>query len=1495
MIDRKEIELLIRAQLKGKQDLTTITKSIRDLELAITEQAAAAKRGESSIDDLKATLLGLQQVQDRLASNADLIGRFQRQSDAIGKTAERVERTAKAYEEYQKKLAAADSVTEKQQDRLVKLSVAAERAQTAFDRQKGNIEKLASALREAGVATDDLAGAETRVRDIAAQIGVAIGTAQQAIATYATDVRSARDALREKEQVEKDAIKTARQFAEAEDRAADAERRRAENAAEVDRILSERKARSAAQGNEFQALAEESARARTLAELKADIIARSEEQLKIEKELAKTDALGKTADEAVTAARAYGTLGRASDDLRNKGASLRDTIAGIVNPAQGARRSIEGIEQELAQLATGIRLIDGPVQEANGKFTALAAVSRELGKQATLVDGFRNQVAALRAARAEYVKARDDVRKFADQVRQGGVEGEQATAKLASASARAKVAGQALRQQVEAARASRQALADVGLETNNLAASEKRLTDAARSATSSVESLSRAVNQYGRATEDASKKVRLFGDGGRTTLSLLQRIRGEILALAASYVGLYGAVQLAGDAIQAASAREGIKNQLSLSVGNNREAIDAEYAYVKAQSDRIGIEFETAAQGYTKFAAAAALAGRKRTEIRYIWEAFAEVGRVANLSAADMQGVFKAIEQITSKGKIQAEELRGQLGDRLFGAFQVAAKALEDQFPNLDKAMERGEVSANQLIAIALKYREIVGAQLPAAINSTSAAQARFANAVLDFKLAIADSGWLETYTETIGKLTEFLRSDDGQRTAQNISRAFEAFGSLVIFLLDNLEAVKVAAGGAGLALGSIIAATTIRSIGTLVTGLKALRLWAVQAGGALGAFSAQWPILATVVKGAIGVIGSAFLGWQIGTWANEQFAIVRKGAVLLVTGLDEGWTRISYGARILFADLGEFARRGFATMVTAASNGLKGILGTFRDGLLALGNTEAAEGLGRIIDGLTVSFDVQGSKAGELRKQMERDLAQIRAIRKDMLADAEKSLSEAGKSTKRAVNQLGQPTPFPGITPGGKPPAATEKDITARRNLIEEITRSLETLDAKIDRSSNQTLANQLEAVDLQYAALARKIEKVGGDTGKAFMTRLAESTGELKVQITDKFNRDLVRAQEELQNKLEDGEALAGKRSKFELDKRLDAVAKSYADNYRKIADLRETLLRNDLDTTPADLQRDRLDGLVLELQNIERIKFAKEELNRLDGQAIDLIDLRRERIEAVRSALEAGFIDDKAAAEQINRIHAEAIPNIVAAAEATKAWAIAHSAIFKSPEDMDLYIARLDTIINRARTVQTEYTTLEKVAIRSATNAANEGIEKMVDAFADVVSGQKGVVSGFEAIRQSTIGLFKQFFKDIVVAIAKMAFFNALKRSSIPFVSDIGQAGLASVGVFHSGGIVGAGPSRTRVVPSALFANAPRYHSGGFVGLRPDEYAAILRKNEEVLSESNPRNIRNIGAVPEKRGSGQPVVQGPLQVQLHPDAMRMTLRDWFEGELTRSLATR
>lgn len=77
-------------------------------------------------------------------------------------------------------------------------------------------------------------------------------------------------------------------------------------------------------------------------------------------------------------------------------------------------------------------------------------------------------------------------------------------------------------------------------------------------------------------------------------------------------------------------------------------------------------------------------------------------------------------------------------------------------------------------------------------------------------------------------------------------------------------------------------------------------------------------------------------------------------------------------------------------------------------------------------------------------------------------------------------------------------------------------------------------------------------------------------------------------------------------------------------------------------------------------------------------------------------------------------------------------------------------------------------------------------------------------------------------------------------------------------------HTGGLVDGGISMGRAVAPWIFAGAQVLHSGGIAGLAPDEQPAILRVGEEVLTEDNPRHIKNW------RGGSSPVI-GSLNVSV------------------------
>ena len=74
------------------------------------------------------------------------------------------------------------------------------------------------------------------------------------------------------------------------------------------------------------------------------------------------------------------------------------------------------------------------------------------------------------------------------------------------------------------------------------------------------------------------------------------------------------------------------------------------------------------------------------------------------------------------------------------------------------------------------------------------------------------------------------------------------------------------------------------------------------------------------------------------------------------------------------------------------------------------------------------------------------------------------------------------------------------------------------------------------------------------------------------------------------------------------------------------------------------------------------------------------------------------------------------------------------------------------------------------------------------------------------------------------------------------------------------YHSGGIVGAGATFTRMLPAGAWKGAPRLHSGGMAG---DEVPAILRRKEGVFTEEQMKALAPVDA---SRGGRPTLVFSP-----------------------------
>lgn len=155
-------------------------------------------------------------------------------------------------------------------------------------------------------------------------------------------------------------------------------------------------------------------------------------------------------------------------------------------------------------------------------------------------------------------------------------------------------------------------------------------------------------------------------------------------------------------------------------------------------------------------------------------------------------------------------------------------------------------------------------------------------------------------------------------------------------------------------------------------------------------------------------------------------------------------------------------------------------------------------------------------------------------------------------------------------------------------------------------------------------------------------------------------------------------------------------------------------------------------------------------------------------------------------------------------------------------------------------------------ELEVIRKKQRAAEEAARSVERLNERIAGGLTDAIDDAIAGTQSLGDAFREFAAEFLREIAKMilqqAILNALQaaQKSNPYVA----AAAAVVGSLHSGGIVGSARPSRRTSPG-LFANAIRYHGGGFAGLRPGEVPAVLRRNEEVLTEDNPRHAFNAGA--------------------------------------------
>lgn len=277
----------------------------------------------------------------------------------------------------------------------------------------------------------------------------------------------------------------------------------------------------------------------------------------------------------------------------------------------------------------------------------------------------------------------------------------------------------------------------------------------------------REIRRYGIEIDALDKKVRkLKGDqaasAGASGGGMFGGMGGMLAGVAAS-VGV-------ADIATTAAKAQGLANALEFTSGGAEKAAPR-IAELERQVDRMGLSLESSMIGFKTLDASLMGSGITASQSMDIFRGVSTGVSAMGLSADDAQGVFLALGQIASKGKVQAEELRGQIGERVPGALGIAADAMGVTTAQLDKMMERGELMASDFLPrfAAQMEKSFIGG-LDKSSKSLQANMNRINNSIYKLKLSLIPA--IERIVSALSGLVGFV-----QRNADAIAGLAVAIG----------------------------------------------------------------------------------------------------------------------------------------------------------------------------------------------------------------------------------------------------------------------------------------------------------------------------------------------------------------------------------------------------------------------------------------------------------------------------------------------------------------------------------------------------------------------------------------------------------------------------------------------------------------------------------------------------------------------------------------------
>ncbi len=1423
--DKKEIELLIRARDLGSKTLKEVASAVKGVTTSLNDQVAAAKKGEISANELRDAMKKLEEAGAALIKQQGIIDHYKALGAQLDAAKEKASAMRQAEAELAASLAATDEPTRKQTRELEKMTKAADAADKRVETLGNSVAAQAERLRAAGIETDKLAAAQQKIASSAAEVGSGINVLGGALDTYQANLRETR----------------ASEEAFAKSDAFDRKIREVEGMARANLLLRQyTEALDAANAKEQQSAA--------------------------------LTVFRQTGDDALIAARKLDDLAAAEIRVEAASDSMTAALRSIIDPAGQARATLAGLEAETARVINVVGDADKPIRDYQDAINDLGRIQTDVLRKGALVDSFAAQEKAVESVTIAYRDAYKDVQFYARAIQDAEEPNDALTNGLRRSEAALKSATTELEQEKAALARLKASMDAAGISTTDLVGEQSRLIGIANSAAGAITKLDKA--QAGQNT----KTGRFLGLRAYELQNLGYQVNDLITQVASGTSVMQAAAQQGGQILQ---LFPGIFAKIAafipelLLVG---AVAGTTIAAIKQVLDE--------AESVRKFTGELTL---NADGALYNAQALAATAHTLDVYGASLKDARAEVSKFIAEGldpaKIEAYGKSAQdMADVLGIKVPDAAGKVAAAFTGGYEALKKFDDEVNFLTAAEREHIKTLYEQGDAAAASDEA-----------FRL------WADRVGEA---------ADQARGPWTDASRGLQAAWDSFITTVSNTDGIV----------------NTVKELNTLISVARDALNWLAQVDeakakpDASGTTYSQRPRFS---YDAPAILGGGYIG--IGSpMLTPQASMQGIQDLLKQSPKDKENQRQTKAADAQIDKLRE-ARKATDLLSAAEKVRLAGIkavtdaenAGLNDKGLLAKIRDEAqlteqykqqekakkkSDAQGRKDDSAKRAAEAKERAAQAKRDALERQLTNdlntmTGKVDKSQVASLDQRLEAVDGAYAKISDALARYKAAGGTNVNGQSLADYQKQIDANKDILkqQETMKFYEETLSELEKqraSRLQGIADQAAAGTISGAEAFKQAQAVVADldpkiaNAADFAQQFAESIrGAVPDPKLDAFIEKM--KQLSVANSSERGTntplALAGIEQAARAEGQLNAAIEQRTELISAVNRLEEL-------------------GAISHAEAVDRRRAAYEQTTPLiQKEAEQLQELLRllaetgaitpQIFDTWKAKLQAINVETVYVDENFTKIH-DAITGSLTTGFSTFLTSVAQG-IAGVIDGTMTWEEALDSLGNAALNFTATFLqgiadVLMQIAVLQAIKSIpflnnltsgimdftglTAGATSLGAASTSLVAGTTGLTAGASALTAGA-SVLTTASASLAPASAALATAGGVVGASAAAMS-VAAAALAqaatiqlaanSVGVFHSGGVIGGTANRTRSINPAIFANAPRYHSGTYgAGLKANEQAAILQKGEEVLTADNPRHIKNqIAGATGASSGGQPI---------------------------------